>query len=196
MGVGERLRGARRPGAAPRPGVPDERNADPRLQRRRRLHPRVPRRRGRHLDPGPSRYARPRADRRHAAAAEVPHLRQRPGVHWLRVRRLGAPSRRARALHPARKADRERLRRELQRQAPRRVPQRELVRHDGGREVEARGVEARLQPGPPALRAGQPHAVRFCSASPRPAVPGRGPRARPRTSSSGDRSRNPARRRC
>ena len=47
----------------------------------------------------------------------------------------------------------------------RRVPQRELVRHDGGREVEDRGVEARLQPGPAALRAGQPHAVRVCSAS-------------------------------
>ena len=32
-------------------------------------------------------------------------------------------------------------------------------------EVEDRGVEARLQPGPAALRAGQPHAVGVCSAS-------------------------------
>jgi putative transposase len=61
-------------------------------------------------------------------------------------------------LHSAREAHRERAHRELQRKVPGRVPERELVRQHRRHAGKVRGVQGRLQRGPPAQLARQPDA--------------------------------------
>ena len=83
------------------------------------------------------------------------------------------------ALHRARQANPERLRRELHRQVPRRVPERGDVRQPGRGPCRDRALAARLQPGATALGPRWPHPrgrappVRGRpAAQPRPAPPG------------------------
>jgi hypothetical protein len=71
---------------------------------------------------------------------------------------MDEPHRRGLALHRARQAAAERLRRELQRQAARRVPQRGGLRQPGRGPGCHRALAARLQPRAPALSAWRPHA--------------------------------------
>jgi hypothetical protein len=80
--------------------------------------------------PGSPCLSSPRPHRWRAWRLPPPHRpRQRPGMHQPSAGPVGLRARRRARLHPARQADRERLRRELQRPLPRRVPQPALVHH-------------------------------------------------------------------
>ena len=130
------------------------------VEHRRRVHPRMPRHRGRAFHRRRPGRRHPRPARPRTRRTRVRAFRQRPRVHRARGRRLVSLQRRRFGLHRPRLTVAERLDRVVQRPAPRRAAQRLALRQPARSPSDHRGLAHRLQHQPTPLRPRRPHPER------------------------------------